>query len=69
MDETTHTIVALACIGISYMIGYHQGFSKAWGDGFREGAESAIDKIMASLKSEFGINIWYDVETGEQDEN
>ena len=69
MDGTTHTLVALACIAISYWIGYHNGFSKAWGDGFREGAESAIDKIMASLKSEFGINIFYDVETGETDEN
>jgi len=69
MDSTTHTLVSLGLLGIAYYTGYRIGGAEAFGAGFREGAESAIDKIMASLKTEFGLNIFYDVKTGEKDEN
>jgi len=65
MDGTTHTLLSIAMLGIFYYVGYRQGGAEAFGAGFREGAEIAIDKVMGALKNEFGIHIMYDEEIEE----
>ena len=68
MTGTEHTLVALACVYLSYRVGKIVGSEQGYKDGFREAAIDVTNQMLVSLSAIYDINLKSDIEIKEDDE-
>lgn len=62
MTGLEHTLIALACIGVSYYFGHKIGTTQGFKDGYHEGSSSSIYAFMSSLQDEFKFKAQFQIE-------
>ena len=66
MTGFEHTALAIAVIGVSFVVGKMMGSSQGYAVGFSDGVGNGVDATFQSISKHYNINFDYDVEIKEE---
>lgn len=66
MTGTEHTLISLACIGLSYYIGTKLGYGAGFAEGYYNGTLNSIESLIKNLNAEFNLSLKAEIDTSEE---